>query len=194
MRDLARTPGLARLLVSRFDGRACPDDVSAWAAALLERGFDTPNLRILGGPDAPADREDVDRCFEFACEELACATRDEPIVRRALALELATAIAGGSVAPSEGCRMICEDAAKPLANPPELAAFPFLNSGRSPEPPHDRLEPAELDAAIIREAEALRARSSEWECAVTSPSVVISPQSPSLTERVRLALRRLIPR
>src|SRR5690349_5791010 len=61
------------LLLRRALGRAQPEDCVAWAVECLCRGLDGPNLRILAGLSIRLDRDDVERYFLLALEEVGLA-------------------------------------------------------------------------------------------------------------------------
>jgi hypothetical protein len=190
MIDCARVPGLVELLVRRYEERAGPEDAVEWATELLERGFDTPNLRVLAGLSPDPDSADVERHLQLALEELACDRWTENQARTAYALVTAQRIVAGDVEPVEGCRAIYSSVARPFQYPTELSAWVHLDDGRLPESPYSEMGDAELAARIVGEAKLLIEYLGEHDLA---PAVPIRDRTPrlSLGDRVRLAFRKL---
>ena len=139
------------LFALRHMGRATGEDLIAWAAAMLEAGFDARNVRILAGLTA-GEAAEAEEYFRRSLRELGW---PEPGRREALlwyAHDSAAKILGGGLTPRAGCGRVYE-VVLALKFPRELDRWRCLagDDGHDPDT-FDELDGEQYDAAVRREA------------------------------------------
>lgn len=61
---------ILRIVAKRKNGAATANEVITWAETALNRGLDSPSLRILAGLESPPNEFEVDLYFQRSLDEL----------------------------------------------------------------------------------------------------------------------------
>lgn len=140
-----------RLLAEKYMRLATPEKFVDWAVSSLEAGLDTKSIRILASLQKPLFSIEVEDYFYRSLKELGWKLPEPKECVIEYARFLSEEILSGGVLPVEGCRRIYK-AVVFLEYPPELSNWFYLDEGLVPDA-YKELTSAELDAAIIKEAQ-----------------------------------------
>ena len=149
-----------RLLAENYMRLATHEKFVDWAASSLETGLDTKSIRILASLQKPLFPAEVEDYFYRSLKELDWKLPEPIECVIEYARFFAEEILSGQVSPVEGCRRIYKVVVF-LEYPPELMSWLYLDEGLMPDASRE-LTSAELNAAIIKEAQKFAGEAKEY--------------------------------